>query len=140
MDVHVKLIKDMAFASLAETQNWVVMDTIEEFGGSGSGPKPMEMILMGLGGCTGMDVISILRKMKVKLDGFEIDVQAEQAEQHPKVYTKIHLTYRFYGKDIDNDKIEKAINLSQDKYCSVSAMLGKTAEIHHTVEIHPQQA
>jgi putative redox protein len=85
-------------------------------------------------------VISILRKMKVKLDGFEIDVQAEQAEQHPKVYTKIHLTYRFYGKDIDNDKIEKAINLSQDKYCSVSAMLGKTAEIHHTVEIHPQQA
>ncbi len=137
MDVHVKHIKDMAFASLGETQNWVVMDTVEEFGGSDSGPKPMEMILMGLGGCTGMDVISILRKMKVKLDGFEIDVQAEQAEQHPKVFTKIHLTFRFYGKDIDTDKIEKAVNLSQDKYCSVSAMLGKTAEIHHTVEIHP---
>ena len=140
MDVHVKHIEDMAFASLGETQNWVVMDTVEEFGGSGSGPKPMEMILMGLGGCTGMDVISILRKMQVKLDGFEIDVQAEQAEQHPKVYTKIHLTYRFYGKDIDTDKIEKAINLSQEKYCSVSAMLGETAEIHHTVEIHPPQA
>jgi len=139
MEVTVKQIEGIAFAGVGETRHWVVMDSLAEFGGSEAGSKPMELLLMSLGGCTGMDVVSILQKMRVDLDDFEIRVEADQAEEHPKVFTRIHLEYRFFGKKVDQEKVEKAIELSQERYCSVSAMLRKTAEIHHSYRINPSR-
>jgi putative redox protein len=136
MEVMIKHVQDLAFAGMGETKHWLMMDNTEEFGGLGGATKPMELLLMSLGGCTGMDVVSILRKMRVDLDDFAIDIKADQAEDYPKVFTKIDLTYRLYGKDIDVAKVEKAIALSQDKYCSIMAMLKKTVAINYSYEIH----
>ena len=139
MEVTVEHIEGMSFSAKGEMGYRVDMDHLKAFGGSESASKPMELILMGLGGCTGMDVVLILKKMKTELDDFRIEVMAEQAETYPKVFTHIHLKYHFTGKNIDPANVEKAIAFSQDKYCSVSAMLGKTAIIDHTYEIHPSQ-
>jgi putative redox protein len=139
MEVTIKNIQGLAFAGMGETKHWLMMDNTEEFGGSGGATKPMELLLMSLGGCTGMDVVSILRKMRVDLDDFSIDIKANQAEDYPKVFTKIDLMYRFYGKDIDVEKVEKAIALSQDKYCSIMAMLKKAIAINYSYEIHPSK-
>lgn len=118
----------------ADSNHWVVMDSQEESGGHNAGPRPMELILIGLAGCTGMDVISILDKMKVKYNDFRIEIEAEKATEHPKVYTKIHLKYRIWG-DVPEDKLSTAIELSRTKYCSVGAMLSKAAEITDEYEI-----
>ena len=139
MEVIIKYTEGMAFSAIGESGHWVGMDHLKAFGGSESASMPMELILMGLGGCTGMDVLAILKKMKINLDDFRIDITAEQAEDYPKVFTHIHLKYHLYGVGIDPDKVERAIDLSQDKYCSVSAMLRKTATIDHVYEIHPRE-
>ncbi len=93
-------------------------------------PSPMELILLGVIGCTGVDVTSILTKMKEPLEGLEVSADFERAEEHPRVYTKIHLTYRLRGH-LNEKKVQRAIELSENKYCSASAMVGKTAEITH---------
>ena len=114
------------------------MDGSQAFGGSEAATSPIELFLISLGGCTGMDVASMLKKMRVNFDKFEIQIDSERATEHPKVYTKIDLVYKFWGKDLEADKakIEKAINSSQDKYCSVSAMI-KEANIplNHSYEL-----
>jgi putative redox protein len=97
------------------------------------------LILIGLGGCTGADVASILGKMKEPVSRFEIDIDAESATEHPKVFTKIHLVYKFWGENINSGNLGKAISLSQDKYCSVSAMLKKTVDISYTYEVNPAE-
>ncbi|OIP12021.1 MAG: osmotically inducible protein OsmC [Caldisericum sp. CG2_30_36_11] len=127
----------MTVIAKANSNHWIVMDSQEESGGHNAGPRPMELILMGLAGCTGMDVISILNKMKVKYNDFRIEITAEKATEHPKVYTKIHLKYRIWG-DVPEDKLSTAIELSRTKYCSVGAMLSKAAEItdEHEIIIH----
>ena len=130
----IKWVEGMQFVGQAPSGHSIVLDTHEKVGGTDSSVRPAELLLVGLGGCTGMDVISILRKMRVPFEDFEVEVNAEEAEQHPKVLTKIELIYRITG-DIPQDKLEKAINLSQERYCSVSAMLGKTAQISHRYEI-----
>jgi putative redox protein len=107
----------------------VSVDSHVKFGGQGKGPRPKPLLLFSLAGCTGMDVVSLLKKMRVDFTDFKIKVSAELTEDHPKYYHKIHLTYLFSGEDLDAGKIEKAVNLSQDKYCGVSYMLSKTAEI-----------
>lgn len=135
MKAEVVNVKGLTFVGKAESNHWMVMDGGKEFGGFEAGIKPMEAILVALGGCTGMDVVSILNKMKVNFDSFEITIDAERAKEHPKVFTKIHLTYRFKGKNLPRDKIEKAVRLSQERYCSVSAMLGKGADIDWEIEI-----
>ena len=127
----------MQFIGTANSNHAIVMDASPEVGGVNSGVRPGELLLIGLGGCTGMDVVSILNKMRVKFDSFQIKVRAESAPEHPKVYTRIELTYLISGKDIPPDKVEKAIELSQSKYCSVGAMLGKTAPISYHYEIKP---
>ena len=132
----VKQVQGATFAAKGESNHWVMMDTKEPVGGSEAASSPMEMVLFGLGGCTGVDVEVILKKMKVTFEKFEIEIDAERAEVHPKVYTKIHLTYHFYGKDLPQKKLEKAVKLSKDSYCSVSAMLAHTAEITASVENH----
>ncbi|HMA62384.1 MAG TPA: OsmC family protein [bacterium] len=127
------------FLAKADSNHWVVMDSIKKFGGSEAATKPMEMLLMSLGGCTGMDVLSLLKKMRVDIDDFRIEISAERADEHPKVYTKIDLVYFFKGKEIDRDKVDKAVSLSQDKYCSVSAILKETAELTHSIEIEESE-
>jgi putative redox protein len=137
MEVTLQQIRGLAFAAKGDTNHWIVMDTEEKFGGEYGASKPMEMILMGLGGCTGMDVVSILGKMKVRLNDFKIKIRAEQAEEHPKVFTKIEIHYQFYGGNINEENVKKAIELSSNKYCSASAMLGKSAKMHSSYEINP---
>lgn len=110
----------------SESSSWVVMDGPYSFRGSSSGTRPMELFLISLGGCTGMDVISLMDKMKVPYRKLKITIDYERAEEHPKVYTKINLHYIIYGdikEEKDRANIEKAIRLSQERYCSVSAMV-----------------
>ena len=109
------------------------MDAEPDFGGENAGPRPKKLLLSALAGCTGMDVVSMLAKMKVTIDRYEMHITAETSDEHPKVYEKIHLVYEFWGKELPEDKIEKAIGLSKEKYCAVNAMLGKTAKITYSV-------
>lgn len=100
----------------------VRIDADASVGGKNSGPRPKALMLLSLAGCTAMDVVSILNKMKMPYDAFEVDVEADKTEDHPVVYKGFRIIYRFKGKQLDIDKINKAISLSQDKYCGVSAM------------------
>lgn len=110
-------------------------DAKKEFGGEGKGPRPKPLMMFALAGCTGMDVVSILKKMRVEVEDFDIEIQSEMTEEHPKVYSKMHIIYKFKGKDLPQDKIEKAIRLSQDQYCGVSAMYKKAMEITHEIKL-----
>ncbi|HPC77012.1 MAG TPA: OsmC family protein, partial [bacterium] len=96
---------------------------------SENGPTPMELVLMALGGCTGMDVISILQKMRQDVKDFEVNLSAERAQEHPKIFTRINLEYVVYGSNIEENSLKRAIELSQEKYCGVGNMLKKAAEI-----------
>ena len=118
----------------ADSNHWITIDTSEDIGGHNAGVRPMEMLLMGLAGCTGMDVMSILDKMRVPYTDFRIEIEAERSDTHPKVYTKINLKYIVYG-DVPEDKLVSAIDLSKTKYCSAMAMLSKAAEINTSYEI-----
>ncbi len=131
----VKHINGITFLGKADSNHWITMDGPEEFGGSNAGTRPKELLLIALGGCTGSDVAAILQKKKIKLDGFDMNISADVQETHPQVYTKIHLEYVFYGKGIPKEAVERAIKLSQDTYCSVTAMLQKAVEISHSYNI-----
>jgi len=131
----VKHIQGVTFLGKSDSNHWVTMDGPEDFGGSNAGARPKELLLIALGGCTGSDVATILQKKKIKLDGFEMNISADVQETHPQVFTKIHLEYIFYGKDVPKDAVERAIELSQKTYCSVTAMLKKAAEITHSYKI-----
>mgnify|MGYP006284683573 CR=1 FL=1 len=135
----VRNVKGLAFAGLTESGRWIAMDTVEEVGGITGGPKPMEILLQSLMGCTGMDVTSILKKMRQEFDSFEIHEEHERAEEHPKVYTRIELRYIFEGKNLDPEKVKKAVRLSQERYCGVTAMLSKTAEIPYEIVINGER-
>lgn len=126
----VKNVDGITFVGRGESKHWVVMDGPETFGGSDAATRPMELFLISLAGCTGADVASLLKKMRVKYQKMEIHVDAEKAKEHPKVYTKIDLVYKISGQNLEaeKDKIEKSIDLSQNKYCSISAMI-RTANI-----------
>jgi putative redox protein len=105
------------------------LDAAAAFGGAGKGPQPKELMLTALTGCTGMDVVSLLAKMRVPFESFSINVKAHLTDEHPKYYNKVHLIYRIVTSPDNKDKVEKAINLSQEKYCGVSAMFKKFAEL-----------
>ncbi len=113
----------------------VSMDALPEVGGENSGPRPKELMLASLAGCTGMDVISILRKMKVEVESFNISVEADLTEEHPKHYSKMHVTYLFKGNNLDVEKLKKAVDLSQDKYCGVSAAYRKAMQLSYEIKI-----
>ncbi|MCL4549607.1 MAG: OsmC family protein [Bacteroidetes bacterium] len=132
---YVKQIKGVTFVGKTDSNHWVTMDGPEQFGGSDAGTRPKELILLALAGCTGSDVAVILQKKKIQLDGFEMNLSAEVQETHPQVFTKIHLEYVFYGKEIPVEAVERAIELSQKTYCSVTAMLQKSVEITHSYRI-----
>ncbi|HMM69295.1 OsmC family protein [Gudongella oleilytica] len=112
-----------------------ITDADIETGGNDLGPRPKTMLLAGLIGCTGIDVKMILNKMNVFPDDIHIEVEAESSEDHPKIYTDIHLTYIFKGKGLPMDRLERAVFLSQEKYCGVTAMLKKSSNITHAIKI-----
>lgn len=130
----VKWVKGLQFLGNADSGHAVPMDTAREIGGNDSAARPGELTLIALGGCTGVDVVNILRKMRVEFDAFEVDVKAEAAETHPKVWKEIWINYRIKGR-VPEDKLKKAIELSSKTYCSVGAMLKKSAAVHYDYEI-----
>jgi putative redox protein len=130
--VDVTWTEDMAFEAGVNGHK-IMIDAVEAVGGKNRGPRPKPMLLLSLGGCTGMDVVSILKKMRVEYEGLNIEVEGELTEEHPKYYHTISIVYKFKGKDLPLDKLEKAVNLSQDRYCGVTAMLGKVARIEHRI-------
>lgn len=136
MKAKVRLTGGMQFVGRAGSGHAVLLDAAPDVGGEDSAPRPMELVLIGLGGCTGMDVVSILRKMRLNWERFEILLEAERAPDHPKVFTKIHLIYRIWG-EVPEEKLKRAIELSLGRYCSVTAMLRRTAEITYDYEINP---
>ena len=116
----------------------ITVDAVAESGGRDLGPSPKSLLLAGLAGCTGMDVVAILRKMGQEWNSFNLQIEAQTSEKHPRVYTDIKISYIFTGKNLSKDKIEKAANLSQDKYCGVSAMLKSSASISHEIIIEEE--
>lgn len=135
-NVEVKFVDGMTFIGRGDSNHWVIMDAAETVGGTNAGTRPMELLLISLGGCTGMDVVSILRKKRVKFDKFEMKITGNRAGEHPKVYTKVDIEYVIYGNGINPKDVEHAIELSQTKYCSVSAILKKSgAEVNYTYKI-----
>ncbi|MCL5268747.1 MAG: OsmC family protein [Bacteroidetes bacterium] len=133
----VRQVRGMTFVGLTESGHWVNVDGPPQFGGSSAAIRPKELILISLGACTGSDVVSILQKKRVKLNGFEVKLKAQVAEEHPQVYTKIHIEYIFYGENLSKADLERAIDLSQNKYCPVSAMLRNSVEITNSYVILP---
>ena len=125
----------MTFIGKAGTNHLVPMDTTPDFGGDSSATKPLELLLIGLGGCTGMDIVSLFGKMRVDFSGIEMNLTAERSEEHPNVYTKIDLEYVIHGRGIDEEKVKRAGELSQGKYCSGSAMLRKSCPVNYTWRI-----
>ncbi|MCJ7554944.1 MAG: OsmC family protein [Ignavibacteriaceae bacterium] len=131
----IKQVQGITFVGKTDSNNWIPMDGPENFGGSNAGIRPKELLMLSLGGCSGSDVASILLKKKIKLDNFEINITADSAEEHPQVFTKMHIEFVFYGKNIQVKDVERAIELSMTKYCSVTAMLQKAMPIEHSYRI-----
>ncbi len=138
MQAQVKWNGKMGFVGISGTNHSVVMDVSKENGGDGAAASPMEMVLMGLAGCSGVDVAIIVQKKRLDVRDFEIIVNAERADEHPKVFTKVDMTFIFEGEDLSVKPLEDAVRLSIEKYCSVAGMVNKTAEINWTVKIKDQ--
>ena len=136
MKTRVKWLDNMSFVGESGSGHSIVMDGPPEFGGRNLGVRPMEMLLLGLGGCASFDVVSMLKKSKQDLINCEVEITAERAETEPKVFTKIHLHFIISGKDLSESRVKRAIELSAEKYCSASIMLGKTAEVTHDYELN----
>jgi putative redox protein len=125
----------MSFVAESGSGHAVVMDGAVDAGGRNLGPRPMEMVLAGTGGCTAFDIVLILKRGRHAVSGCEVRLTAERAEADPKVFTHIHFHYRVKGRQLKSEAVARAIELSKDKYCSASIMIGKTAEITHDFEI-----
>ncbi|MCK5772927.1 MAG: OsmC family protein [Thermoplasmata archaeon] len=136
MCAYVRSVKGLAFSGMTDSGHWLMMDTKEGVGGLEGAVAPMEMFLQAIMGCTGMDVVSLLKKMKVHYTSFEIHEEHEKAQEHPKVFTRIGLTYRLEGDDIDPEKVKKAVRLSMVRYCSVTAMAKATVDMSWKIEIN----
>ena len=136
-EIHLRQMKGNTLAAKANSNHWVIMDTKNEVGGSEAGSTPKELMLMALAGCTSMDVIPILKKKRSPVVAYECNVKGIEREEHPKIFTKIHIEYVFYGDGIKADDVERAIDLSKTKYCSVSAQLAASATITHSFRIEP---
>jgi len=132
--VNVLLKGKMAF-EVEVSGHKIIIDAEENVGGEDMGPRPKPLMLAALGGCTAMDVVSILRKMRVNFETVNVKVDGELTEEHPKHFYKIHITYEFTGRDLPLEKLEKAINLSQDRYCGVSYSYMKAMEITYEIVI-----
>lgn len=135
MKATVELQKNVHFRATAGSGAIVDMDGPEEYGGEGKGARPMETVLIGMGGCAAFDVVHILRKRRLTISNCVAELEAERAETDPKVFTKIHLHFKVSGEGLSEKAVGKAVELSAEKYCSASIMIGKTADITHSFEI-----
>ncbi len=135
MEARVKWLDNMSFVGESGSGHSVVMDGPPEAGGRDLGIRPMEMLLLGVGGCSSFDVVSILKKSRQAISDCEVAITADRADTEPKVFTKIHLHFLVSGKGLNEKRVEKAVSLSADKYCSASIMLAKTAEVTHSFEV-----
>jgi putative redox protein len=135
MKARVKWVQDVMFVGESGSGHAVVMDGAPEAGGRDLGVRPMEMLLLGLGGCTAFDVVLILKRGREPVTDCVVEIDAERAPTDPKVFTRIALRYLVSGHGLDAKKVERAVQLSADKYCSASVMLGKTAQISHEIQI-----
>jgi len=135
MKATLKQLKGCSFIGKADSNHWTAIDVSKETCGLDAATHPMEMVLLSLGSCAGSDIVSILDKKKLLLEGLEINIDATRADSYPKVFTKIHLEYVFYGQEIKPKHVEQAINLSHDKYCSVMAMIKGTVSITSAYKI-----
>ena len=135
MKARIKWIEGVSFAGQSESGHTVVMDGPPDAGGKNLGVRPMEMLLLGMGGCTAFDVVHILRKSRQPVSDCVAEIDAERAETDPKVFTKIHVHFIVKGQGLDPRRVEQAIKLSAEKYCSASIMLGKVADVSHDFEI-----
>lgn len=136
IDYSTRYIDGMAFEMTLDGHR-IVVDADSKVGGEDRGPRPKQLVVTALTGCTGMDVVSILKKMQVAYDTFEILTETEMTEEHPKTYTRMHLIYQFTGKDLASSekKIEKAVKLSQDRYCGVVSLLSKALELTYEIRL-----
>ena len=132
MQARVKWLDNLTFTGTSGSDHGVVMDGDRE---NGYGPSPMEMLLLGVAGCSSIDVVHILQKGRENVQDVETDITAERAETDPKVFTKIHLHFKVRGENLNEAKIERAVHLSAEKYCSASIMLSKAAELTHSWEL-----
>lgn len=136
MKTTIKWIDNMMMVGESASGHAVVMDGPEELGGKNLGIRPMEMLLLGMGGCTTIDVVSTLKKMREEVQDCYAEITAKRTDEHPKVFTQIHIHFVIKGSGLNEKKVAKAVGLSADKYCSASIMLGKTAVITHDFEVH----
>lgn len=135
MKARIKWVDNVSFVAESGTGHQVVMDGPEEHGGQNRGPRPMEMLLMGLGGCTAFDVLHILKKSRQPVEDCVVELTAQRANEIPAVFTRIHAHFIVTGDGLRDKHVERAVALSAEKYCSASIMLGKTAEISHDYEV-----
>jgi putative redox protein len=135
IEAKVTLVKDMQFTGKATSGHILSMDADEASGGHNAGFRPMELLLVGFGGCSGMDVISILRKKRQPVSGLEVNVKGEKTDDYPKVYREVHIEYVVKGIGVEKEAVERAIKLSLEKYCSVGATLAKAGTITHSYKI-----
>ena len=140
MNTRVKWLDNMSFVGESGSGHSIVMDGPPEFGGRNLGVRPMEMLLLGLGGCASFDIVSMLKKGKQNVIDCEVEITAKRADSEPKVFTNVHLHFIISGNNLTEKKVQRAIELSAEKYCSASIMLGKTAEITHDYELIELQA
>ena len=135
MQARIKWVENVSFLGQSESGHAVLMDGPPEGGGKNLGLRPMEMVLIGTGGCTAYDVVHILRKSRADITDCVAEINADRADTDPKVFTRIHFHFVVTGRNLKPEIVERAINLSAEKYCSASIMLGKTAEITHDFEV-----
>ena len=135
MKATIELQQNVHFKATAGSGAVINMDGPAEYGGEGKGARPMETVLIGMGGCAAFDVVHILRKRRLTVSGCVAELEAERAETDPKVFTNIHLHFKVSGEGLTEKAVAKAVELSAEKYCSASIMLGKTADITHSFEI-----
>ena len=135
MKARVKWIEDVQFIGESGSQHSIIMDGPEDHGGHGTGMRPMELILLGLGGCTSFDVIEMLTKSRQKISDCVVEITAKRSEEIPKIFTDIHVHYIVTGDNLKENLVRRAIKLSAEKYCSASIMLGKAATITHDYDI-----
>lgn len=134
--LNINWIDGMAFESEVNGHK-IVIDAVEAVGGKDRGPRPKPLMLLALAGCTGMDVVSILKKMRVELDNFSVEVEAEQTDEHPKHYNEMKIIYKFWGKDLSLDKLEKAVKLSEERYCGVSYVYKQYVKMSFEILVNP---
>lgn len=135
MDCTIKWVSDMTFMAETGSGHTITMDGAPDSGGRNLAARPMELVLAGTGGCTAFDVVLILKRGRHDVRDCQVRLEADRAEQDPKVFTRIRMTYTVTGRNLKQEVVERAVKLSAEKYCSASIMLGQIAEISHVVEV-----